>query len=199
MCHKSHTPGITVRARPCFSAVFGGNDCQGKSTETKSCSALGIINILLSLKPSNQIVLFSGNTSSIEFFEKSFTFANETNNVTCCHQSSLQVSIVSCGLGASCAGQCSAMGAILCPSGVCTERPRDCVLNMDAWAENRTQEIQQNKTRSLVTQSSNTFGWCSPKCKVNKYPGCCFNPECYKKRKKFCKFQSYMTGMHSIL
>ena len=194
MCHKSHTPGITVRARPCFSAVFGGNDCQGKSTETKSCSALGIINILLSLKPSNQIVLFSGNTSSIEFFEKSFTFANETNKVTCCHQSSLQVSIVSCGLGASCAGQCSAIGAILCPSGVCTERPRDCVLDMDVWAEERLQQSEQNKTRSLASRSSSSFRWCYPRCMVKDHPGCCFNPECYKLRTKYCKNQSFMTG-----
>ena len=39
-------PGITTRARLCSPPVFGGNDCRGKSTEIKSCSALGIINIL---------------------------------------------------------------------------------------------------------------------------------------------------------
>ena len=125
---------------------------------------------------------------SVEFFESSFTFANESSIVTCCHSNNLTIGQVTCGLGSSCAGQCSAIGASLCPSGVCTEKYKDCEIDMDVWSESRGQ--------SSVTGSAASFRWCYPACNVEKHQGCCHNPNCFKEHKELCKWKSFMTGMN---
>ena len=122
----------------------------------------------------------------MEFFESSFSFTNETSIVPCCHPNNFTTAHVACGLGASCAGQCSAIGASLCPSGVCTERYKDCEIDMDVWG----------KSRASVTGSAASYRWCYPACNVEKHQGCCHNPNCYKDHKELCKFKSFMTGMN---
>ena len=186
--------GIAIRARACSTPALGGVECQGKSTETKSCKTSGD-NInhnthfkkFWNLKGNwTELYYLPGNTTSVEFFESAFTFANETSNVTCCHPNNLTTAMVTCGLGASCAGQCSAIGATLCPSEVCTKKSSDCELNMDVWS--------QSSQRSTPTRSSSAFRWCYPRCDVNTHPSCCYNPECYSRHTKVCQWKSFMTG-----
>ena len=135
---------------------------------------------------------FVGNTFSVDFFDHVFTFSNQSSNVTCCLSGTSFN--VTCGKGASCAGQCSALGASLCPSKKCTSDPKTCQLDFDNnLAEGRQRE------NSDATLSSSDLKYCENtihKCKVKTYKECCYNPNCLKRRgrKKKCKDLDYLTG-----
>ena len=114
--------------------------------------------------------LFLGNTtdtSSVDFFDNAFTFSNHSSNVTCCHPDNT-FEVATCGQGASCAGQCSALGASLCPAGECSDDPRTCELDFN----NDNAESQQQRGRSTATYSGSDLKWCISKgCKVRKHKG----------------------------
>ena len=118
-----------------------------------------------------------------------FTFLNSTANVTCCHPNTTS-ELVTCGLGASCAGKCSALGASLCPSGNCSG---DCELPLDLEIE----EVQSRRWSSS-TRPSSAFKWCSPRCNVWRNRGCCYNPVCGRKRRRACRWMNFLTGIVSI-
>jgi len=63
----------------------------------------------------------------VSFFDASFTFSKKQIEVGCCAKDNTLTN-VTCGQGASCQGQCSAIEASLCPSGKCTGNPDDCGL-----------------------------------------------------------------------
>ena len=125
----------------------------------------------------------SGNTNntSIDFFENAFTFLNESVTVNCCHLNDT-IEFATCGLGASCAGKCSALGASLCPSGNCSGQ---CEIPF---------EPETRETRSVSTKPSSAFAWCSARCNVWRHPGCCYNPVCRRKRKRACRWMNFLTG-----
>ena len=129
------------------------------------------------------------NTGSIDFFDNVFTFLDESVTVNCCHTNNT-IQLATCGLGISCAGSCSALGASLCPSGNCTG---DCDIPLELEAD----QINTRKDISLATRPSNAFRWCSPKCHVRRHKGCCYNPLCSRKRKKGCERMKYLTGTSS--
>ena len=136
---------------------------------------------------------FVGNAFSVDFFDHAFTFSNRSSNVTCCLADN-SFKVATCGKGASCAGQCSALGASLCPSKKCTSDPKTCQLDFDNnLAEGRQRE------NSDATLSSSDLKYCENtihKCKVKTYKECCYNPNCLKRRgrKKKCKDLDYLTG-----
>ena len=78
--------------------------------------------------------------------------------------------------GTSCSGQCSALGASLCPSGACS----DCEIDLDT------------ATRSLATLTSNNlghcaFGWPRAGCNVRDQPMCCYHPTCRQNKESCCR------------
>ena len=136
------------------------------------------------------VTFSAGNTNatSIEFFDNVFTFLNESVTVNCCHLNNT-LELATCGLGASCAGTCSALGATLCPSGDCTG---DCEIPFE-------QENEDDKERKLstATKPSSAFKWCSSGCNVWRNKGCCYNPVCRKRsasHRRACRWFNYLTG-----
>ena len=104
--------------------------------------------------------------------------------------------MATCGQGASCAGQCSALGASLCPSGECTDDPRTCCLEF--------RRKNEDKGGSTATLSGSDLSWCTNtihQCRVRTYQDCCYNPNCleWKGRKKACSWLSYLTGNFFLL
>ena len=134
-----------------------------------------------------KIALFVGNASknSVDFFDSSFTYFNESIEVPCCSPNAT-LTDVTCGQGTSCIGQCSAIGASLCLSGNCTEDPEDCNLILDS-AEARMRS-------SVATLSSDRLKHCYPACKVKHIPGCCFHASCYAIRPKLCSKMNYFSS-----
>ena len=128
-------------------------------------------------------------SSSIDFFDNVFTFFNATVTVNCCHLND-RLELATCGLGASCAGSCSALGAKLCPSGDCAG---DCEMPFDQ----DTNQIQA-RGQSGATKPSQEFRWCSARCNVWKNKGCCYNPKCRSKRSK-ANHQLFIVVYHSLL
>ena len=127
----------------------------------------------------------------MDFFENAVTFWNNTSNVTCCHPDNTSTN-VTCGQGASCAGQCSALGASLCPSGNCTDDPRTCDLEFN---DNST--VVQGSGGSTSTWTGTDLKWCtSDGCRVRVNPVCCYNPTCltWNGRKEACDWLNYLTG-----
>ena len=139
------------------------------------------------------IVTFSAentNATSIDFFDNVFTFLNESVTVNCC-RSDNTVELATCGLGVSCAGNCSALGASLCPTGNCTG---GCDMPFE---QQETYEIESRSRISASTQPSTAFKWCTPKCNVWQRKGCCYNPVCRKRsvsHKRACRWFNYLTG-----
>ena len=131
--------------------------------------------------------LCEGNASknSVDFFDSSFTYFNESIEVPCCSPNATSTD-VTCGQGTSCIGQCSAIGASLCLSGNCTEDPEDCNLILDS-AEARMRS-------SVATLSSDKLKHCYPACKVKHIPGCCFHASCYAIRPKLCSKMNYFSS-----
>ena len=126
----------------------------------------------------------SGNTnvSTVDFYDTVFTFVNKSVKVNCCHPDNT-IELATCGLGASCAGSCSALGASLCPSGNCTG---DCEMPF---------EETNQRGRSLATQPSSAFAWCSARCDVWRHKGCCYHPTCRSRRSNACRWMNYLTGI----
>ena len=129
------------------------------------------------------------NTTSIDFFENVFTFVNDSVTVNCCHLNNT-VELAECGLGASCAGSCSALGASLCPSGNCSG---DCEMPFEQEAESSQIDSRQ---WSAATKPSRAFAWCSARCNVWSHKGCCYNPICRRRRPRPCRWFNYLTGQH---
>ena len=127
------------------------------------------------------------NSTTIDFFDNVFTFINESVQVNCC-RSDNEIVLATCGLGASCAGSCSALGAFLCPSGNCSG---SCEMPFEEEAEEAT---SRRKPSSQATKPSTAFKWCSPRCNVWRNKGCCYNPICKKKRPKACRWIDFLTG-----
>ena len=133
-----------------------------------------------------------GNTSAstIDFFDNVFTFFNESVTVNCCHLNNT-LELATCGLGASCAGTCSALGATLCPSGDCTG---DCEIPFEQeTADNRA---QRNRI-SVANIDQRKIKWCTNKCNVWKNKVCCYHPVCRdksKSHKRRCSWFNYLTG-----
>ena len=120
----------------------------------------------------------NNNKSSINFFDNVFTFHNESVTVNCCHENNT-LELAACGLGASCAGACSALGAVLCPSGNCSG---SCEMPFEE--EEETKEATSRGFSSGATKPSKAYRWCSPRCNVWKTKGCCYNPNCKRKDQK---------------
>ena len=131
---------------------------------------------------------FVGNTFSVDFFDHAFTFSNRSSNVTCCLADN-SFKVATCGKGASCAGQCSALGASLCPSGNCTSDPKTCQFDFDKISTDDRQ-----RGRSDVTGSSSSLRSCFPRCKVVEDESCCFHKKCFEKRPKLCNWANFTTG-----
>ena len=131
--------------------------------------------------------LCEGNASknSVDFFDSSFTYFNESIEVPCCSPNAT-LTDVTCGQGTSCVGQCSAIGASLCLSGNCTEDPEDCNLILDS--------TDTRKRSSMATLSSDKLKHCYPACKVKHIPGCCFHASCYAIRPKLCSKMNYFSS-----
>merc|ERR1711971_1134491 len=115
------------------------------------------------------------NVNHTEFYDFSLTFSNRSSQVSCCHDDKSK-EIVTCGFGTSCSGQCSALGASLCPSGACS----DCEIDLDT------------ATRSLATLTSNNlghcaFGWPRAGCNVRDQPLCCYHPTCRQNKESCCR------------
>ena len=143
--------------------------------------------------PTHSQEYFLGTTSSVDFFDHAFTFSNHTSNVTCCHPNNT-FEVATCGQGASCAGQCSALGASLCPSGKCTDDPRTCDL---VFSDETTED--QGRGRSTDTYSGSDLDWCTNakhQCRVRKHKDCCYSPKClrWRGRKAACSWLNYLTG-----
>ena len=182
---------------PCFgkilTLVFKGNatnQCAGQSNiptnATDQCNCQQHIPTSTADQcPGQQHIPTNTTTSDVDFFDSSFTFYNESIQVSCCGRDKT-VTTKTCGLGASCIGQCSAIDASLCLSGNCTGNPEDCRLGQEAKLN--------RKKRSSQTGSSSDYRWCYPDCRVAKHPSCCFNPHCKSIRPKRCKYLNYFTG-----
>ena len=127
------------------------------------------------------------NTTTVTFFDNVFTFINESVTVNCC-RSDNDIVLASCGLGASCAGSCSALGASLCPSGDCTG---DCEMPF----EPEVNPTESRRGRSLATLPSSSFAWCSARCNVWRHKGCCYHPTCRRRRSRACRWMNYLTGV----
>ena len=105
-------------------------------------------------------LLGNSTLTEVDFFDSAFTFTNESIEVGCCSPNTT-LTKVTCGQGTSCTGECSAIGASLCPSGTCTEDPEDCSpsLLLDQQA---TREDSTGKQRAAATKPSWQFRWCAP-------------------------------------
>ena len=104
-----------------------------------------------------------------------------------------------CGQGVSCQGQCSALGASLCPSGNCTDDPRTCEVVFES------SEGRQRGSRSIATYSGSDLTWCTNakhECRVRNHKECCYYPTCVTKkwpgRKEACAWLRYLTGIEKL-
>ena len=95
-------------------------------------------------------------TTYADFFDSSFTFFNESIQVRCCAPD-LTLTNVTCGQGTSCIGRCSAIGASLCLSEVCTADPDDCNISLEP------EKRKRGKARTCkACQSSQKLRKCAP-------------------------------------
>ena len=141
---------------------------------------------------------FPGDTKtalSVDFFDNVFTFSNHSSSVTCCRPDNT-IELVTCGQGASCAGQCSALGASLCPSGKCTSNPRTCELN---FGRDHYQDQERSDLKRISTVEKGNLTWCTDEqhqCRVRAYKECCYNSDCltWKGRKEACAWLDYLKG-----
>ena len=123
--------------------------------------------------------------------------------VNCC-RSDNTIELATCGLGASCAGSCSALEASLCPSGNCTgdcEMPFEQETNQTetrrGWSAATQPSSNQIEARGYVaaTKPSWAFSWCPRAgCPVWRNKGCCYHPTCRDRRSRACSWLNYLTG-----
>ena len=118
------------------------------------------------------------------------TNAEETVTVYCCRRDNSPVS-VTCGLGLSCAGRCSAQDATLCPTGDCSGT---CEMTLDQEAP--PPPPTSGGVLPPSTKPSEAYRRCYPRCKVKgeENQNCCFHPECLKKRPRLCSWVNDLTG-----
>ena len=134
--------------------------------------------------PANQTT--RGPSGNLALFENSFTFNNETIEVVCCLVDSTTTT-VSCGLGVSCAGGCTAVGGTLCPSGKCTGLIEDCEPGLEV--------DEEPQARSLASLPSWKTNRCVKNgCNVRFDKICCFSETCHKRRKRLCQWMSNYAG-----
>jgi hypothetical protein len=113
--------------------------------------------------------LVNDDSNMFAFFEQSFTFHPNTTSVTCCKPDQSSIT-ATCGNGVSCAGQCFAEGASLCPTQDCG----DCY-SFDAVGR---------KGVAAVTYPSSSLNYCvSPNtrygCRTTKREAlCCLHAAC---------------------
>ena len=108
-----------------------------------------------------------------------------------CCTSDNKLTMVACGRGASCAGECSAVQASLCPSRNCTGNPEDCSLEPHLEFE---EEGDENIER-CPTCSGAHLKWCVAQgCPVSTSHECCYHPKCYNQMKEECCWRDYLTG-----
>ena len=121
---------------------------------------------------------------SLEFFDLTLTLSNLTREVNCCHENQRKEK-VQCGSGTSCADQCSARGAALCPSGICSGNLADCEQGLDLLIRSNAATNPTSDLRFCVRESVN--------CNVQRHPQCCFHPVCAKRDKcKVCTFSDIL-------
>ena len=143
---------------------------------------------------------FPGNNTfaaSLDFFDNTFTFYDHSSNITCCHWEGTPEE-AACGKGASCEGQCAALGASLCPSGMCTEDPRSCEIVFN----NSTEESPSGgggPAPCAACQGGSNLKRCTGgnyQCKVREHPECCFYQPClaWTGRKEACDWLAYLHG-----
>ena len=142
---------------------------------------------------SKESCFFKGNitTLNLDFFDSAFTFSNESIQVPCCARDTTLTN-VTCGQGTSCIGQCSAIGASLCPSGNCTEDPADCRPNLESDEEE--EEDHGMRRKPISSRPSWQLKWCTPRCRVHYHKACCFHPICRSKKRQSCSWLNYFTG-----
>ena len=135
------------------------------------------------------LIIDSGNTNSttVDFFDNVFTFVNQSVTVYCCRSdNTIEPIVATCGLGASCAGSCSDLGASLCPSGNCAG---DCEMPFE-------EETTSRRPRwSAATLPSSAVKWCSARCNVWRHKECCLHPTCRRRRSRACGWMNYLTGV----
>ena len=136
--------------------------------------------------PINLICQGMAAKSDVDFFDYAFSNSNESIEVPCCNRD-LSLTNVTCGRGQSCVAQCSAIDALLCPSGVCTEDPDDCSLSFPTGTED------EKNQRSDATSGASSLNFCPRYCPVKKHMKCCYHPVCQPKR-SLCAGFSVMTG-----
>ena len=145
---------------------------------------------MLPLKYSEIYSKGKANSSGHDFFESSFTFSNQSIEVSCCNVD-MVVTNVTCGNGTSCVGACSAIEASLCPSGNCTGDPDDCRPNLST----EDGSSNSNPGPALATRPPWEFKWCLPSCPVLHHTACCFHPTCYSRKPVDCDWMNYFTGI----
>ena len=153
----------------------------------------------------------------VNFYDKVLTNESTSEStkksvsVTCCKESrnigDVKSINVSCGLGKSCASQCTEQLSHLCPTGNCTGDFEDCI--PDYQAEQEAQEGSQSETEgdmgdqkrkrrgsfSPASLPSWVTNWCPSRCgKVWKRPICCFHPICWRMNLKGCKWLQNYSG-----
>ena len=141
----------------------------------------------------------------MDFIDTALTSSSHLSKVTCCLPDKTS-EVATCGQGASCAGQCSALGASLCPSGNCTDDPRTCEISFKTEAtedQRRSQlgfaQARNNHEHSDVTLSGSDLKYCTNskhRCRVRAHPECCLYSNClnWRGRRKACKHLDYFTG-----
>ena len=175
-----------------------------------------LFDLLIWSKP-HFFIIGNTTTTEVDFFDSAFTFTNESIEVGCCSPNTT-LTKVTCGQGTSCTGECSAIGASLCPSGNCTEDPEDCSPSL--LLEQASREDSPGKERAATSRPSWELRWCAPGCstlqihynlsslemqrycsetlppgcKVRKHSACCFHPTCRSRKRRVCKWLNYFTG-----
>ena len=126
-----------------------------------------------------------GLTSTIDTYEEALSKSENISTVTCCFRETGQTFKATCGNGTSCAAKCTAQEAELCPSGNCTDDPRDWEISFTGTGSGGS---------SPSTLASSDLKWCNPSCRVIANPVCCYNPLCFDKRPDSCKWFNFLTG-----
>ena len=119
-----------------------------------------LVDLLIWSKP-HFFIIGNTTTTEVDFFDSAFTFTNESIEVGCCSPNTT-LTKVTCGQGTSCTGECSAIGASLCPSGTCTEDPEDCSPSL--LLEQASREDSSGKERSVASRPPWQLKWCAPGC-----------------------------------
>ena len=157
----------------------------------------------------------------VNFYDK--VLSNESTSesisdrvsVTCCKDNPNTGEVrgfnVSCGLGVSCASQCTEKLSHLCPTGNCTRDFEDCIPSYQAeeGEKNQSRSVGDGGDRKRMRRGrfspanlpSWVFSWCSSRCgRVWRRPICCFNPLCWRMNLKGCKWlQNYSGELYLLM